>query len=161
MALRTVDLFTPRKIRLAVVAQLEGIRFANGYQTQPRVVTDIRQLKDRGSAEQHMLYVGKASLVPNPGGAPRLWQCSYSLGISGQTSCGQGDPQDLSEALLQDTLNALTQEASIAALATSIGKGFAMEFSGADFDEPWLTLEDGLDGWTVTMTCGFMQSPPW
>lgn len=157
---RDVTQFLPRKLARAVLDQLATITEANGCQTQPLVTMDIRQA-DAQTGVRHTLFVAPTGLSPTITGAPHRWEGDVTIAIVGQTRPGKEDPTDLTLALLQDVLNVLSGEAAMLALATAAGQGLIVGFGSVEFDEPWMTLEDGLAGWTLIVTCGFVQTPPW
>jgi hypothetical protein len=157
---RDVTQFVPRRLFRAVLAQLATITESNGYQTQPLVTDDVRRA-DGQSGVQHTLFVAPTGLTPTETGSPTRWEGSVSIAIIGQTRPGKEDPTDLNLALLQDVLNVLTGQTAIVALCTAAGVGVTLAISNVEMDEPWMTLEDGLAGWTLTVTCCLFQTPPW
>jgi hypothetical protein len=157
---RDVTQFVPRRLFRAVLAQLETITEANGYQTQPLVTDDVRRA-DAQTGSQHTLFAAPTGLTPTETGSPTRWDGDVTIAILGQTRPGKEDPTDLNLALLQDVLNVLTGQTAIVALCTAAGVGVTLTIGNVEFDEPWMTLEDGLAGWTMTVTCGIVQTPPW
>jgi hypothetical protein len=157
---RVVEQFSQRTLRIAIANLLRTITNANGYQTQPRVTTDPRVMFDRGS-EDHILFVASASTVPVADGVPLRFKVQHAIAIIGETAPGDGDPADCTDALLQDVMNALTQQAAIDSLRSTMGKSFDFDISSVEFDEPFLICDDGLTRWTLTLTTSFQQTPPW
>jgi len=157
---RDVTQFIPRKLAQAVLDQLATITEANGYQTQPLVTMDVRQA-DGQTGVQHTLFVAPTGLTPTITGSPHRWEGDVTIAIVAQTRPGKEDPTDLNLALLQDVLNVLTGETAMLALATAAGQGVVLGIGNVEIDEPWMTLEDGLAGWTLMVTFGMVQTPPW
>lgn len=157
---RVVTQFAPLKLMRCIVAQLSTITEAAGYQNEPLVTKDIRVASDATGA-QSTLLVTAAAMPPTASGMPHRWEGQLELVIVGSVRPGDKDPTEASFALLQDVLNVLTGETASTAIATAVSNSVMLSFGSVEFDEPWMTLEDGLAGWTLRVNCGFVQTPPW
>lgn len=156
---QAVSEFIPKRMLSALCVALADITNANGYQSQPAITDDIRVLSDERGKTESMLFVSPSSMSMILSRAPLGYKLTALFSVVGQTSPGQSDPHTESMALLQDVLTRLS--AMNAEARTTMGRGVTITFDGVEFDEPYLTLDDGLISWTLTVSFATDQGATW
>jgi hypothetical protein len=139
---------------------LEGIRVANGYNTDPLVTMDYNTYRNSTTdfavlieAEDHGAFdhgVGGA-------GGPRVYQ-SLELIAIGNAKVKGGLPRKQAFKLEQDVRTAI--HSAVAGMKETIGKGAMFEFGACPHDAGILTPENEA-GFRLSFRVGYPQGKTW
>lgn len=140
----------------AILTRLETIRQSAGYQTQPRVSDDERDVVDQKDKHYILLTEGNEDVVEY--GAQGLWTMEYELNVYGYAPVSLGRPVKVVNALLQDVRNCICGYS--AALSTAVGRGCEIRLGKVDTDQGVLA-DQGWASFALTISVIYKQTAAW
>jgi len=153
-----IDDFVPWRVLQFVMARLEQIDPANGYNTRPRVVYDLDAYVN--STAEHTVFVETSGGSPEVQGAGEAHKTHHVMRIDITTaSYYQTDhPRRVAMMLEQDVRTAL--HSGIADVRDAIGRGASMRFISSEHDGGFLAPEKQA-GFNLSVSFKWSQGSDW
>ena len=153
-----IDDFVPFKLLMFVVRQLEEIAPANGYNTAPRVTTDLDSFEQ--SSAKHTLLVESEGEQPQGHGvgdaSGATVNPTQTIIIFGLSTYETEHPRRLAMSLEQDARTAIQS----GNLRTATGRGVSLRFRGCTHDGGTLA-PDKEAGFRLVVTFTWSQQGDW
>jgi len=153
-----VDDFVPYRILSYVLDRLEQIDTALGYNTRPRVTTDLDEYAE--STTDHTLFVETTGGSPRLQGAGSAHQMEQTLTVEilGASYYKTEHPRRVAMSLEQDVRTALHSD--IANIRDAVGRGVSMRFDRSEHDAGFLAPEKQA-GFYLAVSFTWSQSKDW
>lgn len=154
-----IDDFVPYKLLLFVTETLKEIDPARGYNTRPRVTTDVDEFE--ASEARHTLFVETEGGSPAYQGAGSAHTTHQTLAVQivGVSKYETEHPRRVAMALEQDVRTALHVKVDTE-LRAAIGRGCSFRFLNSEHDGGYLAPEKEA-GFKLTVSFTWSQNSDW